>query len=122
MTDSDKILIDLGSVKINLFIQPGCSVSVCPTEAHAEAPIHEQTPPRVRSSFTLGIAGISRTSLEKYRARNERIKITSVGMLNLANDVSPELALQVVDSVRVLGHIEARSDVKDALLQAGRIS
>ena len=122
MTDSDKIRIDLGSVKIDLFIQPGYSASVKPTDSLVEEPVREVRQPKVRSSFTLGVSSISRVSLEKYKSRNERVKVTAVGMLSLANDVSPELALQVMDSVRVIGHIEARSDVKDALLQAGRIS
>ncbi|MBV6392695.1 MAG: hypothetical protein KPEEDBHJ_01919 [Anaerolineales bacterium] len=43
-------------------------------------------------------------------------------MVWLADDISPALALQAVDSIKVYGAFKAQGDVKEALLQAGRLS
>lgn len=117
MADSEKIVIDLGSVKIDLSIDGGFS-----TTAKVEEPAEEETEKsRVRSSFALGVVNYSRADLESFRARNERVKVIAAGLFSLADDISPALALQVMDSVRVFGRIKTRSDVKDALLLAGKI-
>jgi hypothetical protein len=127
MSNLDKIIIDLGSVKIDLFIEP----EYCPTCENSElAGIRSQednsvlvnSQPRVRSSFGLGAFNYNRADLEKYKSRHERVKINAMGMFSLANDVPPTLAMEVVESVKVFGVFQAQSDVKNVLIQAGKIS
>lgn len=127
MSNPEKIIIDLGSVKIDLFID----TEYCPT--YGSSKLAEILPqednsalvnlhPRVRSSFGLGAFNYNRADLEKYKSRHERVKINAVGMFSLANDVPPALAMEVVESVKVFGVFQAQSNVKNALIQAGRIS
>jgi uncharacterized protein YabN with tetrapyrrole methylase and pyrophosphatase domain len=63
----------------------------------------------------------SRRDLEKYKARNERVKLHVIGGFRLADDISPALAVDVVDSVHVVGMFHAAEDVKNALMRSGKI-
>ncbi|MBK6644435.1 MAG: hypothetical protein IPG44_01570 [Anaerolineales bacterium] len=105
MLDSQKIVIDLGPVRLDLFFGE---------DASAVEPV-------TRSSFALGVMNYSRADLEKYRSRNERVRVRVVGGFRLDDDVSPALALGVVDSIRVFGALRARDEVRDALMQSGKI-
>ena len=102
MLDSQKIIIDLGSVRLELYFE-------------------DDAPALVRSSFALGVMNYSRADLERFRARNEKVKVRVWGGFRLGDDVSPALAMDVVDSIRVFGLLQARDDVKTALIQTGRI-
>lgn len=102
MLDSQKIIIDLGSVRLELYFE-------------------DDAPALVRSSFALGVMNYSRADLERFRARNEKVKVRVLGGFRLGDDVSPALAMDVVDSIRVFGLLQARDDVKTALMQTGRI-
>ena len=127
MSNPEKIIIDLGSVKLDLFIEPKYCPN-CRKSKLAEILSQEDnsvlviSQPRVRSSFGLGAFNYNRADLEKYKSRHERVKINAVGMFSLANDVLPTLAMEVVESIKVYGVFQAQSDVKNALIQAGRIS
>ena len=59
--------------------------------------------------------------LEKYKARNEKVKISVVGLCNLSSDIPPTLAVEVIEALRIYGIFQANADVKDALAQAGII-
>jgi len=108
MSEAKTIVIELGSVKVNL-------------DMDGWTPPQPQTSAVTKSSFVLGAVSYSRADLEKYRAKNQRVKVNTVGMCHLADDVTPALALDVIASVRVLGFIQAQNDVRSALMQAGKI-
>jgi hypothetical protein len=61
----------------------------------------------------------SRADLEAARAAGEHIAINVLGLASIASDVTPELALEVITSVTVLGALRASLEVRQAL--AGRI-
>ncbi|MBN8658141.1 MAG: hypothetical protein J0M11_20580 [Anaerolineae bacterium] len=63
----------------------------------------------------------SRHDLEKYKSRNERVKVRVIGGFRLDDDISPDLAMDVVDSIRVIGVFEAMDAVKHALTQSGKV-
>jgi hypothetical protein len=123
MSDSETIVIDLGSVRIDLAMERGFH----PTGAnisHVENSLREEKSARaevVKLSFGLGAIHYSRSDLEKYKSKNQRVKVNAVGMFSLSSDVPPALALDVLESVKVLGIFRARQDVNAALTQAGRI-
>jgi hypothetical protein len=116
MSDTEKIIIDLGSVKVDLFFEHGPH-PICAHCRHAE-----MEEPVTQSSFGMGAFYINSADLEKYKSRHERVKINAVGLFSLASDISPTLAMEVVESIKVYGIFQAQSDVKSALIQAGRIS
>jgi hypothetical protein len=75
----------------------------------------------VRASYVVGAFSYNRDDLERYKARNEKVKISVVGVCNLASDIPPTLAVEVVDSIKVYGIFQASTDVKEALSKAGKI-
>jgi hypothetical protein len=68
----------------------------------------------------LGSAHFSRAQLEKLREAGQTIQIRVLGLATIADDVSPKLALQTIESIEVLGAFRASSAVKAAL--ASRIA
>ena len=72
-----------------------------------------------RKTLVLGLQHYSREDLEAVRAAGETLEIKVLGLASIADDVSPELALETIDAVVVLGAFRASRDVKAAL--AGRI-
>lgn len=107
MLESPKIVIDLGSVRLDLSFE-------------SEAP-PQPMPTMVRSSFVFGLMNYSRQDLEKYKACNEKVKVHVIGGFRLENDVSPALAVAVMASLHVVGKFQAPNAVKTALLQSGKI-
>jgi Ribbon-Helix-Helix transcriptional regulator family len=57
--------------------------------------------------------------LEAVRAAGEKLSIRVVGLATIAGDVTPELALAAIESITVLGALQASKPVKAAL--GGRI-
>jgi hypothetical protein len=53
------------------------------------------------------------------KSAGEKLQVNVLGLVSIANDVSPELALETIDSIIVLGAFRARPEIKAAL--AGRI-
>ncbi len=72
-----------------------------------------------RKTLVLGLQHYTRHDLEAVRAAGETLQIRVLGLASIADDVSPELALETIDSVEVLGTFRASPAVKAAL--AGRI-
>jgi Arc/MetJ-type ribon-helix-helix transcriptional regulator len=68
-----------------------------------------------RHSFVIGAVGYNKADLEKLKSKGEKISVSLVGFLNLANDISPELASEVIESIQVRGVFHASEAVKAAL-------
>ena len=68
-----------------------------------------------RHSFAVGAMSYNKADLEKFKSKGEKIKVSLVGFLNLANDISPELAREVIESIQVRGVFHASEAVKAAL-------
>ncbi|MGA2652413.1 MAG: hypothetical protein ABSF28_17895 [Terracidiphilus sp.] len=66
--------------------------------------------------MTLGVAIFSREDLERRVASEKPVDIRVVGVLKIADDVTPELARAAIKSVSVFGKIKARPEVVTALL------
>lgn len=68
-----------------------------------------------RKELVLGLQHFSRSDLEALREAGETLEIRVLGLASLADDVDPELALDTIDSVVVLGAFRASRAVKAAL-------
>lgn len=62
-----------------------------------------------------GVVTLTRKDLEKLKAANKKSNIDMVGMLVISKDVTPELAEETIESVKVRGIIRASSEVKNAI-------
>jgi Arc/MetJ-type ribon-helix-helix transcriptional regulator len=72
-----------------------------------------------RKTLVLGLQHYTRRDLEEVRAAGETLEIKVLGLASIADDVTPELALETISSVVVLGAFTAGLARKAAL--AGRI-
>lgn len=75
---------------------------------------------RRRKQYELGLHDFSRQQLEAEQAASRTLAIRVIGLVRIAEDVSPELALATIESIDVLGALQASAAVKAAL--ADRIS
>ncbi len=125
---TEKITINLGFVdlgQIDLLVQEGFysnRTDFIRTAIRNQLSSHAEEVRRVvaRKTLVLGIQHYTRRDLEAVRAAGERLQISVLGLATIAYDVSPELALDTIDSVVVLGAFRASPEVRAAL--AGRIT
>ncbi|MCC2954979.1 CopG family transcriptional regulator [Massilia sp. IC2-477] len=125
--DSEKITINLGPIdlgQIDLLVSEGFYSNrsdlirtAIRNQLQAHADVLRQTV--ARRSLVLGIHHYTRADLERARAAGERLQIQVLGLASIADDVTPELARDTIESIVVLGALHASSAVKAAL--AGRI-
>ena len=73
-----------------------------------------------RHHYVVGVLSYNRASFEKRKEKDEKLTIAIVGLLHLQNDITPELASVVVESIQLRGVLIASEAVKAAL--ADRIS
>ena len=73
----------------------------------------------VRHTYDVGLRDFTRSELEAKRAAGERLSINVVGLARIASDVTAELADATIESITVLGALQASAEVKTAL--GGRI-
>ena len=85
---------------------------------HAEAIRRTVT----RKELVLGLQHYTRRDLEALRAAGEKLEIRVLGLASIADDVSPELALETIDSIVVLGAFRASPEIKAALAHRIRSS
>lgn len=121
--DSEKITINLGAVdlgKIDLLVDEGFygnRTDFIRTAIRNQVDKHEgdMKATITRKSITVGALHYSSADLEPYRASGQKVAISVLGLLTLAQDVTPELAEQSIASVKVLGVFRASRAVKETL-------
>jgi Arc/MetJ-type ribon-helix-helix transcriptional regulator len=125
--DSEKITINLGYVdlgRIDLLVQEGFysnRTDFIRTAIRNQLASHADAVSQsiVRHTLELGLRDYSRVDLEAVKAAGEKLQIKVVGLCRIAPDVTPELALDTIESITVLGALQASAELKSAL--AGRI-
>ena len=68
-----------------------------------------------RKMLVLGLQQFSAADLEAVRRAGEKLEIRVLGLATISADVTPELALETIGSVTVLGALHASAAVKAAL-------
>jgi Arc/MetJ-type ribon-helix-helix transcriptional regulator len=68
-----------------------------------------------RKTLVLGIQHYTAADLRQHRAAGQRLDIKVLGLASFADDVTPTLVLEVVNSITVLGAVHATPAVKAAL-------
>jgi len=124
MPDTEKITINMPAVdlgKIDLLVQEGIFTNrtdFIRTAIRSQIDKHniEIQQSVTRHSFGIGVISYSRSDLERYVNKGDKVTISIVGLLHLHNDISPELALQAIESVQVRGIFKASDEVKAVLV------
>lgn len=125
--ESEKITINLGPIdlgQIDLLVQEGFysnRTDLIRTAIRNQLQMHGEVIRQTvaRKSLVLGLQHYGRADLEAVRDAGQRLQIQVLGLASIGADVSPELALETIDSITVLGALHAPPAVKAAL--AGRI-
>ena len=121
----EKITINVGFVdlgQIDLLVQEGFYANrtdLIRTAIRNQLSAHSEAVKQVvsRRTLVLGIQHLAKAELEAVRKRRETLDLRVLGLLNIAADVTPELALQTLKSVVVLGSLHASPAVKAALAE-----
>ncbi|SOC39902.1 CopG family transcriptional regulator [Ureibacillus acetophenoni] len=66
-------------------------------------------------SFAVGISYFNKNILEEVSSQNKVLEIKVIGMLVLAEDISEELALRTIKSLKVYGTLKATAQLKEVL-------
>ena len=121
--ETEKLTINLGVVdlgQVDLLVQEGFysnRTDLIRTAIRNQLAVHADEIKRTlaRRTLVLGLQHLSRKDLERARAAGEMLEIQVVGLAQIAQDVSPELARATIQSVRVLGAFHASAAVRKAL-------
>lgn len=122
--ENEKITINLGFVdlgRIDLLVQEGFYSNrsdFIRTAIRNQLDSHGDTVRTTleRHTMELGLRDYSKADLEALRDAGEVLHVKVVGLARIAADVPPELALQTIGSITVLGALQASADVRKALI------
>src|SRR5437762_2000275 len=115
MTDTEKITLNVSPVDlghIDLLVEEGFYSNRSDFMRTAIRNLLTQHAPEVdrvvvRRSIAVGMVFYDGRSLARMLEKGEQVDVNVVGVFNLANDVTPDLALRVLHSVKVLGSFNA---------------
>jgi len=123
MADTEKITINLSATdlgRIDLLAEEGFysnRTDFIRTAIRKELDTHHDVVQKsvVRREMVLGIVQHSRKSLERSIGKKVKLDINVVGGLILSKDITPEIALGAIRSLKVYGVLRASDAVKEAL-------
>ena len=123
LTDSEKVtnnlgLIDLGH--IDLLVQEGFYSNrtdfiraAIRYQLNVHSDVLRQTV--ARRTLVMGLQLITKENLEAARRSGTKLRIRALGLVRIADDVTPALAKAAIESISVLGALHASPSVKAAL-------
>ena len=123
VSESEKITINLGYVdlgRVDLLVQEGFysnRTDFIRTAIRNQLTSHSQEVARSidRHMLEVGLRDFEEADLETARAAGEMLHVKVIGLVRIAQDVTPELALATIGSLTVLGALQASPEVKAAL-------
>lgn len=123
MTETEKLTINLTAVdlgRIELLVQQGfysnrAEFIRVAIHAQLERDANAVREAAARHSLVIGAVSLSKRTLEEYQRAGKKMRLEVVGFASLADDISPELARAVIESVTVHGIFRASKDMKEAL-------
>jgi Arc/MetJ-type ribon-helix-helix transcriptional regulator len=121
--ETEKITINLGFIdlgQIDLLVQEGFYSNrtdfirtAIRNQIATHAEVVKQT--TARKTLVLGLQHYTRRDLEALHAAGQKLQIQVLGLVSIAEDVSPKLARATIESLVVLGALHASAEVKAAL-------
>lgn len=121
--DSEKITINLGLVdlgQVDLLVGEGFysnRTDFIRTAIRNQLAVHAE-PIRqtiARKTIVLGLQLVGTEDLKAALASGSRLRLRVLGLVRIANDVPPKLAREAIESLEILGALEATPAVKAAL-------
>jgi Arc/MetJ-type ribon-helix-helix transcriptional regulator len=123
MSETEKITINLGPVDlghIDVLVEQGLysnRTDLIRTAIRNQLQQHESVIQEVtvRNSYSLGVLVYNHKDLEELRKNGKKLSIHVLGMLTLASSITPELALETIESISIRGKLIAPKAVREAL-------
>ena len=123
LPDAEKLTINIGYVdlgQIDLLVREGFysnRTDFIRTAIRQQLAQHTDSLRQAvaRKSLTLGLTHISAADLQAAQKAGEVLQIRVLGLCSIAADVTPELARASIESIVVLGALNASPAVKAAL-------
>lgn len=121
--ETEKMTINVGVVdlgQVDLLVQEGFYSNrsdLVRTAVRNLLALHAETVRQTvaRRTLVVGLQHFTRADLERAVAAGERLQVQVLGLARIANDVTPELARDAIESVTVLGAFQASPAVRKAL-------
>ena len=121
--DTEKITINVGAIDlghIDLLVQEGFysnRTDLIRTAIRNQLATHTEVLRQTvaRRTLVLGLQDYSKRDLEAVRKSGTKLRIQALGLVRIAQDVSPALARDTIESIAVLGALQASAAVKAAL-------
>ncbi len=128
--DSEKITINLGYVdlgRVDLLVREGFYANrsdLIRTAIRNQIAAHGEAVAGAldRGVLELGLRDYGRAELEAAAAAGRPLRIRVVGLVRIADDVTPDLARAGVETLTVLGALQAPAAVKAALADRTRLN
>ena len=122
-SDAEKITVNLGPIdlgQIDLLVQEGFYANradLIRTAIRYQIQTHSEVVKQTiaRKQLVLGLQHFSKDDLQAVVDRGGRLQVHVLGLATIAADVTPELALEAIASITVLGALHASHSVKAAL-------
>ena len=123
MPETEKITINMSAVdlgKVDLLVQEGLysnRTDFIRTAIRNQLDKHnlEIQQSVIRHSYVIGVLVYDKADLEKLKLKGEKLELKVIGFLHLANDITPELARDVIESIQCHGIFQASDAVRTVL-------
>ena len=123
LVDTEKVTINVGLIdlgQIDLLVQEGFysnRTDLIRTAIRNQLAAHGEVLRQTvaRRTLVLGLQQFSKQDLEVVRKSRTKLRIQVLGLVRIADDVSPALARETIESIAVLGALHASTAVKAAL-------
>jgi Arc/MetJ-type ribon-helix-helix transcriptional regulator len=123
LPDSEKITINLGFVdlgNIDLLVRDrfySNRTDFIRTAIRNQLAQHSEQSKKsiIRQTMELGLRHYTKADLEALQTKSEKLQIKVLGLVTIASDVSPALALATIESITILGALHASKDIKSVL-------
>lgn len=123
MSDTEKITINMSAVdlgKVDLLVSEGLysnRTDFIRTGIRSQLEKHtfEIQQSVTRHSSVIGVLSYSKADLEKRKQKGKKLSLSVIGVLHLHEDIPADLALEVIEEIKVRGMFNASEAVKIAL-------
>ena len=123
VSETEKITINLAPVdlgRIDVLVEQGVygnRTDLIRTAIRNQLERHEPVIQEVttRERYSLGVLVYGARDLEKLREEGRMLSVRMVGMLTLTGSITPELALETIESISIRGKLVAPKAVRAAL-------
>ena len=125
MSDTEKITINMSAVdlgKVDLLVNEGLysnRTDFIRTAIRSQLEKHtfEIQQSVTRHSSVIGVMSFTRADLEKRKQKGKKLSLSVIGVLNLHENIPAELAVEVIEEIKVRGMFNASDAVKAALAE-----